>query len=216
MILHGKDLIVSIDGNAAFASKSCSLEVNAKSIEKTSPTSGEWEENVSGKKSWRLSTNQLVKKATEEEHTGAGIVSNFYFSNSIEEGWAARGENTNIYPTARFDDIGITEGIYLLEIGAESTGIIRKTIFNKNGVYSGVSLEDYLSGEEAIEGSTITEDNCIIAIMPVGEYVLNKDVCEVLSTTYHVAYLACSLAIVRHMVRRLMKHLLSSSWEVKD
>ena len=187
MILHGKDLIVSIDGNANMASKSCTLSVSAKSIAKTSPTSGEWEENVPGKKSWSLTTNQLVKKATEEEHTGYGLDSNFYFSNSIEQGWAARGINTHYYPTAQFDDVGVTEGIYLLEIGAVNTGIIKKTIFNKNGVYSGVSLEDYLSGEETIEGSTITEDDCIIAIMPIGEHVLNKDVCEVLSTTYHVA-----------------------------
>ena len=113
MILHGKDLIVSIDGNANMASKSCTLNVSAKSIVKTSPTSGDWEEILSGKKSWSLTTNHLVKKATEEEHTGYGLDSNFYFSNSIEQGWTARGENTNIYPTARFDDIGITEGIYL-------------------------------------------------------------------------------------------------------
>ena len=187
MILHGKDLIVSIDGNANMASKSCTLSVSAKSIVKTSPTSGDWEEVLAGKKSWSLTTNHLVKKATEEEHTGYGLDSNFYFSNSIEQGWAARGENTHFYPTAGFDDVGVTEGIYLLEIGAENTGITKKTIFNKNGVYSGVSLEDYLSGEEAIEGSTIEEDDCIIVIMPIGEYVLNKDVCEVLSTTYHVA-----------------------------
>ena len=187
MILRGRDLIVSIDGNAAFAGRSCTLNVSAKSIVKTSPTSGDWEEILSGKKSWSLTTNQLVKKATEEEHTGYGLDSNFYFSNSKEQGWTARGINTHYYPTAQFDDVGVTEGIYLLEIGAVNTGITKKTIFNKNGFYSGVSLEDYLSGEEAIEGSTITEDNCIIAIMPIGEYVLNKDVCEVLSTTYHAA-----------------------------
>ena len=182
MILHGKDLIVSIDGNAAFAGKSCTLEVNAKSIVKTSPTSGEWEENVPGKKSWSLSTNQLVKKATEEEHTGAGIVSNFYFSNSIEEGWTARGEIKNSSDLS-IDSIGITEGIYLLEIIASDNHNI---IFNKDGFYNDVSLEEYLNGEKTIGGRTIP-NNCMIVIMPIGEFVLNKDVCEALSTTYHVA-----------------------------
>ena len=60
MILHGKDLIVSIDGNANMASKSCTLSVSAKSIVKTSPTSGDWEEVLAGKKSWSLTTNHLV------------------------------------------------------------------------------------------------------------------------------------------------------------
>ena len=76
MILHGKDLIVSIDGNANMASKSCTLSVSAKSMVKTSPTSGDWEEVLSGKKSWSLTTNHLVKEATAQSFDPEGLASN--------------------------------------------------------------------------------------------------------------------------------------------
>lgn len=185
MILHGKDLIVSIDGNSMLASKSCALSVSAKTITKTSPTSGDWEEVLSGKKSWSLSTNHLVKPATAQTVELSDLQDNFYFSNKTGEGWVARGNAQRIYPYRSFDEVGVSEGIYLLEIDP-AVVFRKKTLFNRNGIYNGVSLEDYLSGDEAIEGSTI-DDTCMIVLMPVGDFVLNSDVCNILEITYHVA-----------------------------
>ena len=185
MILHGKDLIVSIDGNANMASKSCTLNVSAKSMVKTSPTSGDWEEVLSGKKSWSLTTNHLVKEATAQTFDPEGRASNFYFSNSRENGWTARGEKEGYFPPLNFDAIGIDEGINLLEVFPDAA-IRKTTTFTKDGMYDNIKLEDYLRGTASIDGSTIDTESMIV-IMPIGEYVLNPDICNVLEVTYHVS-----------------------------
>ena len=186
MILHGKDLIVSIDGNANMASKSCTLNVSAKSMVKTSPTSGDWEEVLSGKKSWSLTTNHLIKEATAQTVELSDPVTNFFFSNSRESGWAARGNTEGYYPSLDFDEIGVTEGIYLLEIPLGRAAIRKTTRFNKNATYNNVTLKSYMQGEATIEGSYI-DDECMIVIMTVGEFVLDVDTCAIISGKYHVA-----------------------------
>ena len=178
MILHGKDLIVSIDGNTAFASKSCSLEVSAKSIENTSPTSGEWEENVPGKKSWKLSTSQLVKKAESSDMpTELNSITTFALTNSINEGWMARGEQVEGTGVSYvFDEAGFTEGINILRVNSSTCQLLEKTHYNKNAT----GLLAYLNS------NTINNDDILI-ILPCGEYVLPPDVVNIIDLTYHTS-----------------------------
>lgn len=189
MILHGKDLIVSIDGNSMLASKSCTLTVSAKSIVKTSPTSGDWEEVLSGKKSWNLSTNHLVKK--DEDSGGDSSenldISRFYFSNNLTEGWKARGEYLTLNHSFRFDEYGNSPGITTIEIG-ERANIVNIFTFDKDGWGtiggSRKSLFQYLNGD--VSGYVIGNTS-IIAILTVGDFRIDVNTCSILSETYHVA-----------------------------
>ena len=189
MILHGKDLIVSIDGNSMLASKSCTLSVSAKTITKTSPTSGEWEEVLSGKKSWSLSTDHLVKneESSVEPPVGNLSLSEFYFSNSIAEGWKARGEYTTLNKFNCFDEYGDTTGITTIEIN--SRGNV-SNIFNFDrdgyGTIGGSrkSLYQYLNGEVT---GYVPRDSSIIAILTVGEFSIGSGTVTLLYNTYHVA-----------------------------
>ena len=187
MILHGKDLIVSIDGNSMLASKSCTLKVSAKSITKTSPTSGQWEEVLTGKKSWSLSTDHLVKPATVQTVSLTGAAEKFYFQNSKANGLALRGqENDNVSSGRIIDEVAVDEGIYLMEINVVNMSLIKKTVFSKDGKYGSIKLEKYLDGTTSIGGSTISS-TCMIVIMTIGEFVLNTEVCGILDFTYHIA-----------------------------
>lgn len=186
MILHGKDLIVSIDGNANMASKSCTLSVSAKSIVKTSPTSGDWEEVQSGKKSWSLTTNHLVKAATAEAPTHVFSHAEIEVTNSMNSGWHVVGNG--LYGMAVYitDESSIAEGIHLMEM-SQYGQYVRTTVFDKDGTYGSTqdALLNYLNGG-TIDGHTIG-DNAVIILMTVGEYRMNSDTCGILSTTYHAA-----------------------------
>lgn len=180
MILHGKDLIVSIDGNANMASKSCTLSVSAKSIVKTSPTSGDWEEVLSGKKSWSLTTNHLVKEATEgPTHEGTLSTAKYLFENS-KEGWAARGKFSTLGRSAAFDDFGADSGVTVLEV-TKKASIIKKHTFTDE-----TPLIRYLKGESSVDGTAITSDG-IVALLFVGSFQIGSDTCDVLTNTFHVS-----------------------------
>lgn len=66
MILKGKDLIVLVDGKAIAMSKSCTITVNADTIEYASPDQGKWKYYLAGRKSWSISTTHLVKADTKD------------------------------------------------------------------------------------------------------------------------------------------------------
>lgn len=177
MILHGKDLIVSIDGNANMASKSCTLNVSAKSIVKTSPTSGDWEEVLSGKKSWSLTTNHLVKEATGGVPENWNYITAFAVSNTLENGWHARGEQeAGVGDSYIFDEMGLVNGIDVLRVNSKTCQLLENRHFDSNA--SG--LNDYLNG------NTIGNDDLLL-IMTNGEFVLPADVVSTLSDTYHTA-----------------------------
>ena len=57
----GRNLIISDTNGALAASKSCTVNVQAKTIETASPTQGRWTNYIFGLISWSLSTTHLVK-----------------------------------------------------------------------------------------------------------------------------------------------------------
>ena len=60
MILHGKNLIIKAGGVAIAAAKSCDINVQCEEIETATANGGPWRTALIGRKSWSVSTNQLV------------------------------------------------------------------------------------------------------------------------------------------------------------
>lgn len=60
MIIHGKDIIIKADGESIAAATSCELDVSADVIKTASPTDGQWQHGIAGRKSWRASCSHLV------------------------------------------------------------------------------------------------------------------------------------------------------------
>lgn len=60
MIIHGKDIIIKADGEAIAAAKSCELDISADIIKTASPTDGQWQHGIAGRKSWRATCSHLV------------------------------------------------------------------------------------------------------------------------------------------------------------
>ncbi len=68
MILHGKDIIIKANGIVIAGAKSCDVEVECDTIPTSSPTDGQWEHRIVGRKSWKVSTSHLVPFETEPIH----------------------------------------------------------------------------------------------------------------------------------------------------
>lgn len=59
-MLQGKNLMILVNGSVIAGSKSCTVDVDAESLKVASPTDGEWEHVLPGRKSWSISTNHLM------------------------------------------------------------------------------------------------------------------------------------------------------------
>lgn len=62
MIVHGRDLIIMQNGVAIAAAKSCSINVECDTIPVSSPSDGQWEHSIPGRKSWSISVSTLVTR----------------------------------------------------------------------------------------------------------------------------------------------------------
>jgi hypothetical protein len=65
MILHGRNIILLAGGKAIAAAKSCELDVYADAIPVASPSDGQWEDSIPGRKSWKASCSHLVTGITD-------------------------------------------------------------------------------------------------------------------------------------------------------
>ena len=61
MIIQGNNLIISANSTPLAASKSCNIEVKADTIEVSDVNDGEWEHLRVGRKSWKVTTNHILK-----------------------------------------------------------------------------------------------------------------------------------------------------------
>lgn len=59
-IVHGRNLIVKLDGVAIAANKSCTISIEGEQVEIASMTSAQWREYIAGRKGWNVTTNHLV------------------------------------------------------------------------------------------------------------------------------------------------------------
>ena len=66
MIYHGRNLIVSIDGTAIAAAKTCTIDVQGDTIETSTPMDGRFRTFEPGRITWSVSVGKLV---TDDEDT---------------------------------------------------------------------------------------------------------------------------------------------------
>ena len=59
-LLHGRNLIVKADGEVLGLSKSCTISVSSSIIPVSGPNTGDWEENIAGRKKWSVQTSHLM------------------------------------------------------------------------------------------------------------------------------------------------------------
>ena len=66
-MVHGNNIFISLDEySAPFAcTKSNDIDTGCKAIEVSSPNTGDWEENIAGRKSWGFSVSWLVGSSTD-------------------------------------------------------------------------------------------------------------------------------------------------------
>ena len=60
MILHGRNMMVLVGGEAIAAAKSCDISVHCEEIETSTPQTGIWRTAILGRKSWQVTCGQLV------------------------------------------------------------------------------------------------------------------------------------------------------------
>lgn len=60
MILQGKNLIIDYNGEVIAGAKACTVKVDVGSQEVSSPTDGDWEHSIAGRKSWSISTSHIL------------------------------------------------------------------------------------------------------------------------------------------------------------
>lgn len=67
MILHGDNLIIKLDGTAIAGAKSCRISVQAETIDTSSPSDGQWDTSIVGRKKWTVNTDHLIIAASSSD-----------------------------------------------------------------------------------------------------------------------------------------------------
>lgn len=95
MILHGRNILLLADGTAIAAAKSCELNVSADVIKTASPSNGQWETGIAGRKSWRASCNHLVTSITNSlEMIGSQVTMRMQVAGEL--GLPFHGKKSNV------------------------------------------------------------------------------------------------------------------------
>lgn len=59
-VIHGRNLIIKVDGTAIAGAKSCEINVDGEQIETASPSKGPWRTFLAGRKEWSVSCGFLI------------------------------------------------------------------------------------------------------------------------------------------------------------
>lgn len=59
-VIHGRNLIIRVDGTAIAGAKSCEINVDGEQIETASPSKGKWRTFLAGRKEWSVSCGFLI------------------------------------------------------------------------------------------------------------------------------------------------------------
>ena len=113
MILNGNNLILTVGGVPLAASKSCKVEINAKLIEVASPSDGQWEHNIAGRKSWSISADHLVQslsRAAVSVGTTVGI--RVEIRGTLGKGFQGFVDNAVVTPGTYTGGVAFVHGIF--------------------------------------------------------------------------------------------------------
>ena len=113
MILHGRNLIIKAGGVAIAAAKSCDINVQCEEIETASATSGAWRTAITGRKSWSVSTNQLVTSIVRNiELVGTTVSIAVQLAGDIGKAFAGFVDNVTVSTGTYTGTMSIVDGIY--------------------------------------------------------------------------------------------------------
>lgn len=59
-VIHGRNLIIRVDGTAIAGAKSCEINVDGEQIETATPSKGTWRTFLAGRKEWSVSCGFLI------------------------------------------------------------------------------------------------------------------------------------------------------------
>lgn len=76
-VIHGRNLILSQNGNAIAGAKSCRLQISSEEIEKASSTQQLWTERIAGRRNWSVACDHLLPKTGTPMKTAAAMVGTF-------------------------------------------------------------------------------------------------------------------------------------------
>lgn len=172
-IQHGEDLIVAINGNAAMASKSCDIDVSVGTIEKSSPTSGEWKEYVPDRKGWTVKTDHLILSGTSFFHEGITDPCTVNATNNKNDGgrlWADSQYSSSDTAT------GADNGIYIYALNCRTGVLIDSQYF----VYASPAMKTYLNS------NTFTAADVVIVIMNKGGVIIEEEFCTLLEEKFRI------------------------------
>lgn len=113
MILHGRNLIIKVGDVAIAASKSCDINVHCEEIETSSPQTGIWRTSITGRKSWSVSTNQLVTSIVRNiELVGTTVSIAVQLAGDVGLPFAGFVDNVTVASGRYTGTLSIVDGIY--------------------------------------------------------------------------------------------------------
>ena len=118
-IIHGRQLIVKQNSTTIAVQKSCDIDVRSAAIPVSSPTQGQWENNIAGRKSWSMMCNTLVTSiASNVSMVGqtvtisCGVDDDTVSGTALITGWKVTGTVGNLaQAVATFQGSGPLTGV---------------------------------------------------------------------------------------------------------
>ena len=172
MILHGRNLIIIVNDSVVAASKSCSLDVDVEAIKCASPTDGLWEHVREGRKTWSVSTSQLMPSvlATKPLITG------------YSPSWVNISEPVMVTVGGLVQRFGVEKGLTVFDV-FENNGvfsIIKRTTYN-------TGFDDSAAAQMAADLEESHVDERAVLILSHDYWALPATLVQSIMTNLHVA-----------------------------
>lgn len=170
MVLHGRNLIVSANGKAIAAAKSCVIDIQTKEVEVTGPYSGRWEEYRAGRMTWKVNTSGLVGTNGEQTMT---VMSHA----KVADGYVSDGVDTWYGETYGFQIMTFVIANDILDYEDGFTW----DLVHPSSDHFGDAVHDYLDGYPPRDYPTAI---CINANEPISDL----EVWEVIKQAFNISF----------------------------
>lgn len=73
-VIHGRNLIIKMNGTAIAGAKSCEINIQCDDIEIASASQGSWRDFIAGRKEWSVSCGHLIPASGTPLKTNAAMI----------------------------------------------------------------------------------------------------------------------------------------------
>lgn len=73
-MIHGRNLIIKVNGTAIAGARSCDINISGEEIEVASATQGKWREFITGREEWSVTCNHLLPASGTPLRSSAEMV----------------------------------------------------------------------------------------------------------------------------------------------